>query len=356
MTDTPANLLDGMWHLLPWLGLALLLPLLIWGSARLLLDRFSVFGEHRTLRHIMLIVLVLAGVLAGILLLPVSEETRGHLLGLLGLLLTAVIAMSSTTLASNAMAGLMLRAMRNFHTGDFVRIGDHFGRVTEIGLFHTEIQTSNRDLTALPNAYIANNPATVVRHSGTIIEATLSIGYDVPHDKLEMLLLEAAAQTGLQDPFVLILDLGNFAVSYRIAGFLGETRRLVSASTELRRAVLDTLHRAGIEIASPSLMGQRPIPTGTRLVPEESAPAHTVTTGSTESLPEDIVFDKAEEAQRIEQLRLDRKTMAEELKELEARCEDSDSAGGAHLEVEIARQKRQLEDIDRFLARIDRGD
>jgi small conductance mechanosensitive channel len=34
---------------------------------------------------------------------------RGELLGLFGLVLTAVVALSSTTFVSNAMAGLMLR-------------------------------------------------------------------------------------------------------------------------------------------------------------------------------------------------------------------------------------------------------
>ncbi len=288
--------------------------------------------------------------------LPVSEETRGHLLGLLGLLLTAIIAMSTTTLASNAMAGLMLRAMRNFHTGDFVRIGDHFGRVTETGLFHTEIQTTNRDLTALPNAFIANNPATVVRHSGTIIDATLSIGYDVPHSRVEALLLEAAEQTGLEDPFVLLLDLGNFAVSYRIAGFLGETRRMVSAGTVLRRAVLDTLQRAGIEIASPSLMSQRPLATGARLVPVEPPPAQSATHDEPTSLPEDIVFDKAEEAERIEQLRIDRKEIAEELKELESRRDDGSHTDRSQIKAEVTQHQQQLDDIDHFPAHTNCGD
>ena len=43
----------------------------------------------------------------------------------------------------NVMAGLMLRAVRNFRTGDFVRVEKHFGRVTERGLLHTEIQTED---------------------------------------------------------------------------------------------------------------------------------------------------------------------------------------------------------------------
>ena len=38
------------------------------------------------------------------------------------------------------MAGLMMRVVKGFGAGDFVSIGESFGRVSERGLFHVEIQ------------------------------------------------------------------------------------------------------------------------------------------------------------------------------------------------------------------------
>lgn len=343
-----ASLIGGLPQLLPLLIIVAGTALVIWGVNRVFFERMGMMAESKLPRQVTVMALALVGVVLAILALPIGEETKGHLLSLLGLLLTAIIAMSSTTLASNAMAGLMLRAMRSFRTGDFVRVGTHFGRVTEIGLFHTEIQTSNRDLTALPNAFFVSNPATVVRHSGTIIETTLSLGYDVPHDRAEELLLKAAASTGLEDPFVLILELGNFAVTYRIAGFLSETKRLVSAGTVLRREVLDTLHRAGIEIASPSLMVQRRLGEGERLLPTERVRYREK---RERSLPEDLVFDKAEEAERIEQLRIDRRELVQQLKDLEGRRDDTPVTERDKVEAEIATFRLQLEDIDRYLGK-----
>ena len=165
---------------------------------------------------------------------------------------------------------------------------------------------------------------------------------------LEELLLKAAAATGLEDAFVLILELGNFAVTYRIAGFLAETRRLVSAGTVLRREVLDTLHRAGVEIASPTLMSQRRIHEGDRLVPHEQGRARAK---KAKPLPEDIVFDKAEEAERIEQLRLDRDELAQRLKDLEKRLDGTAEAERGEVEAEIASCRQRIEDIDRFLGK-----
>ena len=63
------------------------------------------------------------------------------MLGLLGLVLTGIIGLSSTSFVSNAMAGLMLRSVGSFRSGDFIEVQGNFGRVSARGLFHTEIQT-----------------------------------------------------------------------------------------------------------------------------------------------------------------------------------------------------------------------
>ena len=80
-----------------------------------------------------------------------TDSTRGQIITLMGLVITGVIALSSTSFVANIMAGLMLQVVKSFKPGDFVRVGEYFGRVTERGLFHVEIQTEDRDLTTLPN-------------------------------------------------------------------------------------------------------------------------------------------------------------------------------------------------------------
>ncbi|MCA9450059.1 MAG: mechanosensitive ion channel family protein, partial [Candidatus Omnitrophica bacterium] len=169
----------------------------------ILLRRHSnLLQEQRAKRQVLMVLLTAVAVVLVTLSLPLDPETRNQLLGLLGLLLSGVIGISSTTFVSNAMAALMLRSVKSFRIGDFLRVGEHFGRVTEQGLFHTEIQTEDRDLTTLPNLYLVTNPTSVIRSSGTIVSATVSLGYDVPRMDIESCLLEAAQQTGLEEPFV----------------------------------------------------------------------------------------------------------------------------------------------------------
>jgi uncharacterized small protein (DUF1192 family) len=93
-----------------------------------------------------MLLLVGVGLVLILLALPLEKETHKDLFQLLALLITAVITLSSTTFVSNAMAGFMLRGMQSFRLGDFLRVETQFGRVTERGLLHTEIQSEERDL------------------------------------------------------------------------------------------------------------------------------------------------------------------------------------------------------------------
>ncbi|MEO6201683.1 MAG: mechanosensitive ion channel domain-containing protein [Nitrospirales bacterium] len=106
--------------------------------------------EDRFSARVGMLLLVGVGIVLILLALPLDKETHNELFQLLALLITAVITLSATTFVSNALAGFMLRGMQSFRLGDFLRVENQFGRVTERGLFHTEIQTEERDLTTLP--------------------------------------------------------------------------------------------------------------------------------------------------------------------------------------------------------------
>lgn len=242
-----------------------------------------------------MLIALLVGVLVVLLILqlPIDDEQRGQLMNLLGILVTAAIALSSTTLLGNAMAGFMLRSIRNFRAGDFIVVDSHRGRVSELGLLRTEIQTERRNLTTFPNLYLVANPVTVVRASGTFISATVSLGYDVPREKIEACLVEAAEQSGLTDPFVFVLDLGDYSITYQAAGFLQDVKYLISAESELRECMLDSLHRAGIEIVSPSFMNQRQLEATRVFIPEGSRRAKPKPAALDEPRPEERMFDKA---------------------------------------------------------------
>jgi small conductance mechanosensitive channel len=299
--ESISQLVENVRPLLPALVVAVAAVLAV-VAIRLVLDRLrGKRVETQYPRQLAITGLVLIAVFVLLLVVPISDTMRGQLLGLIGILLSAALALSSTTFIGNALAGLMLRAIRNFRPGDFIRVGDHYGRVSERGLFHTEIQTEDRDLTTLPNLYLVSHPVRVVRSTGTLLSATVSLGYDIPHTEVEAALLDAAQRAGLAEPFVSVLGLGDYSVEYRIAGLLTEVKEILSARSRLHAEMLDCLHGAGIEIVSPSFTNARLIRGVEPVIPE--TPSEAPPQATPPPKPESLVFDKAEEAASLEKLR-----------------------------------------------------
>ena len=315
------SLLSKSVNLIPTAVAVVAVVLVIW-AVRLVLEKRNAGAPDRRFRsQLIIMVLSFLGLLVVILALPVSDAMIGQLLGLLGILLSAAIALSATTFVGNIMAGLMLRAVKNFRLGDFMRIGDHFGRVSERGLFHIEIQTEDRDLTTLPNMYLVTNPVKVIRSSGTLVTAEVSLGYDVPRADVETALLTAATDAKLEEPFVHVISLGDFSITYRVAGLLTEVKSLLSTRSKLRANMVDSLHGAGIEIVSPTFMNQRVLKPEKVFIPD--AVAVVPPDDQSKDLPETVVFDKADEAESLEKLQGRHVELLKELEELKKSLSDA---------------------------------
>jgi len=346
IVDSPGQVL---WEWVPFVAALILLPLIHRLTWWILLRDRTLSHEKKLPRQIATIVVAVVGLIVLVVLMPshegglITDSTKGDLLGLLGLALAALLTLSSTTLGSNAMAGLMLRMERSFRPGDFVRVEETFGRVTQRGLFHTEVQTEDRDIVTLPNLYLATKPVRVVLSSGTIISTELSLGYDVAHDEAELLLLEAAEKVGLEEPFVWITELRDHAVAYRVCGFTEDVKTLVSVRSKLRGSVLDTLHGAGVEIVSPSFMAQRPSPREEPMIPRPVSRRRK----QSESAPEAIVFDKADAAEHHETLLERERSLEARLHELEQEMKSAQGEeAAARVSREIERVSHELADVD----------
>ncbi len=310
--------------------------------------RRDVHGELSVSKQLLMLTLTAAGMLMFIFSLPMSETSRGQILSLLGIVVTAVIALSSTTFVANIMAGLMLRAVNSFGPGDFIKSETFFGKVTERGIFHTEIQTEDRDLTTLPNMVLVNNPVTVVRNSGTVITATVSLGYDISHVRIEEILKQAAEESGLLDAFVLIIDLGDFSVNYRVGGFTEEVSRLLSIKSNLRKNILVKMHESGIEIVSPNFMNQRALDPKVPVIP---ASVHSAPVQESETTPEDLIFDKADSAAEREQLKQEKAAAKERLDEIAKEMKAQKSEDTSTLEQEQSILTSRIEEINALISR-----
>ncbi len=273
----------------------------------------------KVIRRTIAFLLVFIGALILILALPIDKSLKGQILSFFGIIISAGIALSSTTVLGNMIAGIMNNSMKRFASGDLISIGEIQGRVTKKSIFHTEIQLEDSNFVTIPNLFIASNPVKLTRKSNTVISASVSLGYDVPRSRIEDSLKEAAEKTGLNDPYVYIMELGDYSVVYKIHGFLADSSKFFSTTSLLKANVMDNLHKYNIEIVSPTFMNQRRVDE-MQFIPEQPVKEKPE---ENKKSPEELIFDKAIESEEIEKKREylvkidERKTeLKEKLKEL----------------------------------------
>jgi small conductance mechanosensitive channel len=325
-------------------GVIIVLVLTLRLADRIMERRVGVtqFTRHLTMAS-------LAGMFAftALIALPDSIVSDSEAVRLVGVMGGVLITLSSTTLLANAMAGFMMRNVKSFNLGDFIEVEDYIGRVSQRGLYHIEIQTAQSDLVTLPNQFLITRPLRVVRASGTFIKAEVSLGYDTPHQRVEPLLIDAAERAGLERAFVQIVTLGDYTVTYRVVAFLDDVKTLFTARSTLLRRVLDALHEADVEIASPMLMGHRTLPTDRPLVPEWDA-GLAADAGLVEAdhepespAPSEIIFDKADEAVVYDRLSKELEQRKVSARDLEARIKKAEPDEKDALEEQLASLTRE---------------
>ncbi|MFW5683542.1 MAG: mechanosensitive ion channel family protein [Spirochaetota bacterium] len=313
-------------------------------------------------RQIASALIVIVGAFAAVVFLPVEPDVRDQILSVLGVLLSAVVAFSSTSLVGNAMAGIMMRMTRNYRPGDFIEVGTITGRVIRQGLFHTEVQLITRDIVALPNLYLSKNPVHVTRGKGTFVAVDVSLGYELRQYDVEEALVAAVSDAKLDEAFVLVEELLDHAIRYRVFGLLEDSRELLTARSRLRRAVISALHSRGMQIVSPQFVNrveypvdhgflpetpeksaspnhdERPAETDEQAEPGDEGPATDEATS--EQGVEAIAFDKAEEAESIERLHKLREKLEHDRQELGAEIKESSDR---ERKQELRDQQKQVE-------------
>lgn len=280
----------------------------------------SISSEGNIIKNSIAFFFILFGSLIFILSLPVENSIKGQILTFFGIIVSAGIALSSTTILGNIIAGIMNSSMERFRNGDLIKIGEMQGRVTKKSIFHTEIQLEDSNFITIPNLYIASHPVKLTRKTNTVISTSVSLGYDVSRTRIEEALKEAAISAGLTDPYVYIISLGDYSVVYRIHGFLEDSSKFFSTNSSLNGQVMDMLHEYGIEIVSPSFMNQRRVDEK-HFIPENETENQS---DKNEVSPEELIFDeaiKSEEIEKkkdfIEKLEEKKKSLREDYKESE---------------------------------------
>jgi small-conductance mechanosensitive channel len=176
-----------------------------------------------------------------------------------------LVSLGSTTAVANIIAGIVLTYTRAFKVGDQVEIADTRGRIIERSTFVTRIQTLKNVIVSVPNSMVLNN--NIINYSknlgqaGLLVHSSITIGYDVPWQRVNELLIAAAKKTeGIgqaPEPFVLQTSLEDNYVSYEINGWTRKPEELPRIYSALHANILDEFHGHNVEITSPAYRAVR---------------------------------------------------------------------------------------------------
>ena len=176
----------------------------------------------------------------------------------------ALISFGSTSAISNIIAGIVITYMRPFQIGHRIKIDNIVGDVIEKTILVTRIRTTKKEEVTIPNAKILTG--TIVNYSNEehepiILHTTVTLGYDLPWETAEKLLLEAASKTQfiLKDPksFVLQTSLDDYYVSYELNAYTLKPKKMPLIYSEIHKNILIAFNKAGVEILSPSYVAAR---------------------------------------------------------------------------------------------------
>ena len=183
----------------------------------------------------------------------------------LSIFIGVIVSLGSTSLVANIIAGIVLTYTRAFRIGDRVKIGNSRGDVVEKTLLVTRIRTIKNVDISIPNATVLTNP--IVNYSssaverGLVLHTDITIGYDVPWQKVHELLKYAAKATHhvqhQPEPFILQKSLDDFYVSYELNAYTDKPNLMSRIYSELRQNILDEFNKAGVEIMSPHYSSMR---------------------------------------------------------------------------------------------------
>lgn len=204
---------------------------------------------------------VLIWVFAAVMAYPYLPGAQTEAFKGISVLLGLMISLGSTSLVGQAAAGLILMYSRTIRRGEYVRIAEHEGTITELGMFTTRLRTGRGEEITLPNNLIVGtatrNFSRTPADAGFIIDTTVTIGYDTPWRQVEALLIEAARRTpgivGDPLPRVFQLALADFYPEYCLVchALPAEPRSRAELMSQLHASIQDVFNEYGVQIMSP---------------------------------------------------------------------------------------------------------
>jgi potassium efflux system protein len=223
-------------------------------SYRWILSHISDLGIRHSLSVFTQYTVVLVGFLIILQFVGIDLTTLAVFAGAVGV----GIGLGMQSLANNFISGLLLLIERPLRSGDIVKVGNHLGEVTGIGMRALTVQTFDNESVIIPNSDVISNAFINWTHGDQVLRTILWVGasYDAdPHQAqalIEEVLQQHPAILADPEPLVLLWDFADSSIKFRVQYYIDIAQHsLLKVHHEVLFAVWDRFKQAGIRIPYP---------------------------------------------------------------------------------------------------------
>lgn len=171
--------------------------------------------------------------------------------------LSVGIGLGLQNIVNNFVSGIILLFERPIKVGDWVIINGEEGKVKQINIRSTEVETFKRSSLIIPNANLLSTTVTNLTHSNNNARLSLSVGvaYGTDTRKVANILLECAEKhkrvLKKPEPSVVFKDFGESSLDFELRCYTNDIWSGWSIPSDLRYEIDRRFREEGIEIPFP---------------------------------------------------------------------------------------------------------
>lgn len=168
--------------------------------------------------------------------------------------LSVGIGLGLQNIVNNFVSGIILLFERPIKVGDWVMINGEEGKIKQINIRSTEVETFNRASLIIPNATLLSTSVTNLTHGNnwTRFKVAVGVAYGSDTQRVKEILLECATNNKKvlkkPEPYVLFQNFGPSSLDFELRGYSSNIWEGWSLPSDLRFEINRRFAEEGIEI------------------------------------------------------------------------------------------------------------
>lgn len=160
----------------------------------------------------------------------------------------------------NFVSGIIILFERPFKVGDWVILGGEEGKIKQINIRSTELETWTRRSVIIPNATLISSSLVNLTHGNNWQRQTVSVGvsYDSDAEQVTRILLDCAKSckkvAKVPAPYVIFKEFGSSSLDFELRFYVSNIWDGWSAGSDVRYEILSRFRDENINIAYPQIV------------------------------------------------------------------------------------------------------